>query len=143
MNYRVIDYANSVSPPAVINGYPMKNCKFNLIVLEKEDKRYAFATNMRLGNDDILLAEKLFLSYSKRCGIETSYRVKKGFGGKTTSNNYIVRQFYFMMSVVLYNLRVLVNLLLSFYLFGKMGKKMTVTAKFFGMVLIIADSYRT
>ncbi len=135
MNNRVVDYANSVSPPAVINGYPMRDCKFNLIVLEKDGKRHAFATNIRLNNNDVLLAEKLFLPYSKRWGIETSYRVKKAFRGKTTSKNYIVRQFYFMMSVVLYNLWVLVNLLLSFSLFGKVEKKLTVTAKLFGTVL--------
>ncbi len=134
-NDRIIDYANSVSPPAIIKGYPMKDCKFNLIVLERDGKRYAFATNINLNNNDVTLSEKLFLPYSKRWGVETSYRVKKSFRGKTTSRNYIVRQFYFMMSVVLYNLWVLVNILISVFLFGKISKKLPVTAKLFGTVL--------
>lgn len=134
-NDRVIDYSYSVSPPAVIKNYPMKDCKFNLVILEKEEKRYAFATNMNFNNNDILLSEKLFNPYSKRWGIETSYRVKKCFRGKTTSRNYIVRQFYFMLSVVLYDLWILVNLLLSVFLFGKVSKKIPITAKLFGTVL--------
>ncbi len=135
MNDRVIDYANSVSPPTVIKNYPMKDCKFNLVVIEKEERRYAFATNLNFNNNDVLLSERLFDPYSKRWGIETSYRVKKCFRGKTTSRNYIIRQFYFMMSVVLYNLWILINLLLSMFLFGKIIKKIPITAKLFGTVL--------
>jgi putative transposase len=135
MNDRVIDYANSVSPPTVIKNYPMKDCKFNLVVIEKEERRYAFATNLNFNNNDVLLSERLFDPYSKRWGIETSYRVKKSFRGKTTSRNYIIRQFYFMMSVVLYNLWILINLLLSMFLFGKISKKLAVTAKLFGTIL--------
>jgi len=135
MNDRVIDYANSVSPPSVIKGYPMKDCKFNLVVIEKEERRYAFATNLNFNNNDVLLSERLFYPYSKRWGIETSYRVKKSFRGKTTSRNYIIRQFYFMLSVVLYNLWILINLLLSIFLFGKISKKIPVTAKLFGTIL--------
>lgn len=135
MNDRVIDYANSVSPPTVIKNYPMKDCKFNLVVIEKEERRYAFATNINFNNNDVLLSERLFNPYSKRWGIETSYRVKKCFRGKTTSRNYIIRQFYFMMSAVLYNLWILINLLLSIFLFGKISKKLAVTAKLFGTIL--------
>jgi len=135
MNDRVIDYANSVSPPTVIKNYPMKDCKFNLVVIEKEERRYAFATNLNFNNNDVLLSERLFDPYSKRWGIETSYRVKKSFRGKTTSRNYIIRQFYFMLSVVLYDLWILVNLLLSIFLFGKISKKLAITAKLFGTVL--------
>ena len=51
------------------------------------------------------------------------------------SKNYIIRQFYFMMSVVLYNLWVLINLLLSIFVCGKIPKKLSVTAKLFGTVL--------
>ena len=80
------------------------------------------------------------LAYSKRWGIETSYRVKKMFRGKTTSRNYIIRQFYFMMSVVLYNLWVLVNILVSMFMFGKMAGKLPVTAKLFGTALYSVDS---
>jgi len=134
-NDRVIDYSYSVSPPAVIKNYPMKDCKFNLVVIEKEGRRYAFATNLNFNNNDVLLSERLFDPYSKRWGIETSYRVKKCFRGKTTSRNYIIRQFYFMMSVVLYNLWILINLLLSMFLFGNISKKLAVTAKLFGTIL--------
>ena len=71
--------------------------------------------------------------------IETSYRVKKNFRGNTTSRNYIIRQFYFMMSVVLYDLWILLNLLLSLFLFGKISKKVIVTAKLFGTILYTVD----
>jgi putative transposase len=142
-NDRIIDYANSVSPPSIIKDYPMQNCKFNLVILEKEDRRYAFATNMNFNNSDVMLAERIFTPYSKRWGIETSYRVKKNFRGKTTSRNYIVRQFYFMFSVVIYNLWVFVNLLISMFLYGKISKKLIVTAKLFGTFLFFIDPGRT
>ncbi len=138
-NDRIIDYANSVSPPAVIKNYPMQNCKFNLVILEKDDKRYAFATNIDFNNKDVMLAERIFIPYSKRWGIETSYRVKQNFRGKTTSRNYIVRMFYFMFSVVIYNLWVFTNILISVSLFGKISEKLLVTAKLFGNFLLLID----
>jgi len=40
-----------------------------------------------------------------------------------------------MMSVVLYDLWIMINLLLSVFLFGKVSRKLAITAKLFGTVL--------
>lgn len=73
--------------------------------------------------------------------IETGYRVKKhSIRAKTTSKNYIIRLFYFLFSVMLYNLWLIVNLLIKRGL-GKASEKYELTAKLFGTVLLsIADT---
>jgi IS4 transposase len=78
--------------------------------------------------------KKLNRLYSKRWGIETSYRVKKDFRPKTTSKNYIIRLFYFLFSVCLYNLWELVNIILD--LIERIDSKTPViAAKLFGTIL--------
>jgi len=89
---------------------------------------------------DVNLTERLFLLYGKRWGIETSYRVKKyAFRGKTTSKNYMIRLFYFMFSVLLYNLWILADLLIWLHLHGFIGTKHLVTSKYFGTLLMSID----
>jgi putative transposase len=75
---------------------------FNLVIV-KDDVgiKRTFATNLGVEEKDVF---NLFKLYSKRWGIETSYRVKGEFKPKTTSKNYVVRLFYFLFSVCLYNL---------------------------------------
>lgn len=97
--------------PYIIRDFPMKNVRFNLVLVEKEDestgelKKLIFATNIDFNENEVKLAERLLTLYSKRWGIETSYRIKKHtFRGKTTSKNYKIRLFYFLFSVLLYNL---------------------------------------
>jgi putative transposase len=78
--------------------------------------------------------------YSKRWGIETSYRVKKhSFRAKTTSKNYYIRLFYFLFSVLMYNLWILCDILIWLHLFGFIGEDHKITSKFFGTILIIID----
>ncbi|KXA99144.1 hypothetical protein AKJ48_01070 [candidate division MSBL1 archaeon SCGC-AAA261O19] len=102
--------------------------KFKLVVVEDEEKTSrAFATNLQV---ETVRAQELFELYSKRWGIETSYRVKSCLRPKTTSKNYEVRLFYFMFSVCLYNLWVLVNLLAGTRI-GKDFGGLLVTAKMF------------
>ena len=60
--------------PNVITGFQMKNTIFNLVIAkDKTDEKRVFATNMCFENNDVNLIERLFLLYSKRWGIETSY----------------------------------------------------------------------
>jgi hypothetical protein len=80
---------------------------FNLFIVEGDDgQKIVFASNYPYYYESII-AEK----YRKRWGIETSYRVKNEFRLKTCSRKYIVRFFMFVLSVLLYNAWVLLNLL--------------------------------
>ena len=83
---------------------------FNLMVkYDDEDKEYcAFATNFEIKyTKDI---ERIAQLYRKRWGIETGYRVKRDFLAVTTTECYVVRMLYFMVSVILYNFWLLCNL---------------------------------
>jgi len=119
---RIVD----VTPaPSVIEDFPLKHIKINLIILEDthritgEKIKRVFATNMHFDENDVNLSDRFFYLYSKRWGIETSYRVKKhSFRGKTTSKTYIIRLFYFMFSVLFYNLWILADILLQLHVFG-------------------------
>jgi len=127
--------------PTVINDYEMENCTFNVVIVEDEngDKR-AFATNEQFNENDVDLAQRLFLLYGKRWGIETSYKVKKhSFLPKTTSKNYLIRIFYFLFSVLLYNLWLLADILIWLALFGEVKQDHLITSKYFGTVLYTID----
>ena len=135
--------------PSVITDFEMKDVKFNLILVDeklengKKVKR-AFATNEEYNENDVNLAERLFDLYSKRWGIETSYRVKKNsYLPKTTSKNYQIRLFYFMFSVLLYNLWILADILIWLALYGIIEQDHLVTSKLFGTILYtINPDYR-
>ena len=90
-----------------------KSAKTTLFAVEKVDGdkklRFCFITNMKIDSSrDALNLAELFRN---RWGIETSYRVKKEFRAKTTSNAYVVRLLFFLYSVLLYNIWVLCNAL--------------------------------
>jgi len=140
---RIIDITPA---PSVIEDYPLKHIKINLILLEDRDKitgekiKRVFATNIHFDENDVNLSDRLFNLYSKRWGIETSYRVKKhSFRGKTTSKTYIIRLFYFMFSVLLYNLWILADILLQLHLYGYVKNKHILKSKYFGTLLMIID----
>ncbi|MGZ7109657.1 MAG: transposase, partial [Methanobacterium sp.] len=87
-----------------------KDATFNLMVKydEKDKEYYTFATNFQIVyKEDIKSIAEM---YKKRWGIETGYRVKKDFLAITTTECYIVRMLYFMVSVILYNFWLLCNL---------------------------------
>jgi len=135
-NSRIKELMVMYDSPKVIK-YTMgrdKTTDFNLVIVEDEGVKVVFATNIDVRGNG---AYTLFDLYSRRWGIETSYRVKECFRARTTSKNYIIRLFYFMFSVVLYNLWILVNIILALFLFGKLAEKPVVTAKLFGTVLYI------
>jgi hypothetical protein len=126
--------------PIIIKPYTMKSKKkttrstyVNLIIVDKainKNEKIAFITNIDVNNQGgLVLAE----DFKKRWGIETSYRVEKVFRPKTTSKNYIVRLFYFLFSVAVYNIWVLTNLILCHMLHPKAD--ILITAKIFMIAL--------
>ena len=140
---RVFDLTPATS---VINGFAMKHVRFNLVIVEKEDekkeemRKLIFATNLDFNENDVNLADRLLFMYSKRWGIETGYRVKKhSFRGKTTSKNYRIRLFYFMFSVLMYNLWILADILIWLHLYGDVGEGHLLTSKYFGTLIIAID----
>jgi len=106
----------------------------NLILVDDEEGiKRAFITNFHIPEQ---LAHYLYSWYSKRWGIETGYRqFDHDFKAKTTTKNYHIRLFYFLFSVCLYNLWVLVNICVSLSLYGRLSEKPIITAKLFAVVL--------
>jgi len=106
----------------------------NLILVDDEEGiKRAFITNFDIPEQ---LTHYLYSWYSKRWGIETSYRnLEHDFKARTTSKNYHIRLFYFLFSVALYNLWVLVNIVVSLSLYGRLSEKPIITAKLFSVVL--------
>lgn len=74
-----------------------------LIYPTKDGDLVGFFTNMDVDPEWVAMA------YPDRWGIETGYRVKKEFRGKTCSRNFTVRLFFLMLSILLYNFWVAVN----------------------------------
>ena len=141
----VIDVLDVVPAPSVITDFEMKDVTFNLVIVEEELKdgkkvKRAFATNEEYNENDVNLAERLFDLYGRRWGVETSYRIKKhSYLPKTTSKNYLIRLFYFMFSVLLYNLWILADILIWLALFGVVKEDHLVTSKLFGTILYTID----
>jgi len=131
--------------PAVITDFVMADITFNMVILKEindngEILKYAFATNEVFDENDVNLTEQLFLLYGKRWGIESSYKVKKqSYLPKTTSKNYLIRLFYFMFSVLMYNLWILADILIWLALFGVVKEDHLLTSKYFGTVLYTID----
>jgi putative transposase len=123
----------------------MADTTFNMVILQetndnRETLKYAFATNETYDENDVNLTERLFILYGKRWGIESSYKVKKqSYLPKTTSKNYLIRLFYFMFSVLMYNLWILADILIWLALFGTVKEDHLLTSKYFGTVLYMVD----
>jgi len=144
--YSTVKDILKVTPaPGIITNFEMKDITFNLVIVEEElengrKEKRAFATNEEYNENDVNLAERLFDLYGKRWGIETSYRVKKhSYLPKTTSKNYLIRLFYFMFSVLLYNLWILADILIWLTLFGVVKEDHLLTSKYFGTILYTID----
>ena len=106
----------------------------NLILVDDEEGiKRAFITNFHVPEQ---LTHYLYFWYSKRWGIETSYRnMDHDFKPRTTSKNYNIRLFYFLFTVCLYNLWVLVNICISLALYKRLVEKPVITAKLFSIIL--------
>jgi len=128
-------YADSKA--VIINDYEMGNERLteistsNLILVDnQEGVKMAFVTNLKVPPEK---AHTLFGLYKARWGIETSYRlIANDFRPKTTSKNYIIRLFYFLFSISLFNLWILINMLISK---NKPDEENIISAKLFGMSL--------
>jgi hypothetical protein len=85
-----------------------KGATYTLMVVKDEDndKLLPYATNM-----DNVESSVVHEFYESRFGIETQYRVKNKFFGKTCSKKYSVRYAFFILAVTLYNLWVLLNII--------------------------------
>jgi len=109
-----------------------KKAATNLVItLDDYMERRCFFTNMDLNR---MHTRQLNRLYAMRWGIETSYRVTKDFRPKTTSKKYIIRLFYFLFSLILYNLWEFTNMLLSV-----ISNKVDIhgmTAKLFGTIIL-------
>jgi IS4 transposase len=60
------------------------------------------------------------LEYKKRGEIESGFRVQNTVKAMTTSQNYTIRHIYQMLSVIIYNLWQLANILLAAKLMVKL-----------------------
>lgn len=116
-------YSFHVEPYTMSKG--KKSATFNLVFVfvqyedpQKKDETFIFGTNLKVDCENVLILSE---GYRKRWGIETGYRVKKEVKGKTCSPNYIIRVLFQMLSILLYNLWVLCNILLSEIIFIKKG----------------------
>jgi len=85
-----------------------KGATYTLVVVKDEGakKLLPYATNLD-GIQPVVIHEL----YAHRFGIETQYRVKNQFLGRTCSKQYGVRYGFFILAVALYNLWVLLNIL--------------------------------
>lgn len=95
--------------PAVFRGWKIADVETTLVLLEEEGQVYGYLTNLP---EEFYKSNAYVLSelYSKRWGIETAHRVEDNFRIYTTTKNGFVRYFFFVISVLLYNLWVWVNL---------------------------------
>jgi len=127
--------------PTVVR-YHMGNSKvgrevcFNLFIVKAEDgQKVVFASNY-----PYYCVSAIAVKYKKRWGIETSYRVKSGLRLKTCSRKYVVRYFMFVLSVLLYNAWVLLNLLYGFFNFLAVFADPVIKAHTF-LALVLASEF--
>lgn len=101
-SYTMTKGKQSVTVTLVVILYPPKKSKENW-------DEFAYVTNFPVTLDNALILAE---SYRTRWGIETGYRVKEEVRGKTCSQQYPVRLLFQLLSVFLYNLWHLCNLIL-------------------------------
>jgi putative transposase len=116
MTSRTVWAIRAKQPPKIIpfvvkNRDHIKDVQTNLVVvLDNDMEKMSYFTNMEL---DRMHTRQLTKLYAKRWGIETAFREMNKFRPKTTSKNYVIRWFYFLFSMCLYNLWEYTNMLLS------------------------------
>jgi len=118
----------------LIENYEINKQFVNLYLVDDiEGIKRCFITNLKV---PVLLSHYFYKWYSKRWGIETGYRLKaQDFKPRTTSKNFTLRLFYFLFTVMLYNLWVLTNIVIGIKLYGKIPGKPLITAKRFSIIL--------
>ena len=107
--------------PAVIHGYEVSNAQHesewvDLVIIEDDEHEkkmiYGYVTNLSTSvyRDDILILRD---QYKKRWGIETAHRMHDYFRIKTCCKEGNVRYFFFVISLLLYNIWIYINLLMN------------------------------
>jgi hypothetical protein len=91
----------------------------------EEEDVFAYVTNIPVNPET---AVELGEEFRKRWGVETGFRMKKKLRGKTNSPRYSVRLLFLLLSVLLYNLFILLNAILGF---GEDGKRYRMTLHVF------------
>src|SRR5579884_2920826 len=131
MKQAIVDYHNHLIPKMVkftIKNASEEEASFGLMIYRKKDAKetdpttdqyIVFATNMKY-SDAKKIYRKIPLEYKKRWGIETGFRVQNTIKAMTTSQNYTIRIIYRMLSVIIYNLWQLANILLAAELMVKL-----------------------
>jgi hypothetical protein len=118
-NSRVNEAIDSLGKPGRFGLFSMKNseretAEFTMVVCRgKKGKLIPFATNIDWLNPRSLV-KIVPRMYRKRWSIETTFRKVKEIIGKTTSQLAALRQMYFMLATILYNIWQIVNISLFF-----------------------------
>ena len=121
-----------IIPFVVTNRDSRKNVQTNLVVvLDDEMERMFYFTNLGL---DRMHTRQLLKLYDKRWGAETAFREMKKYRPKTTSKNYVIRLFYYLFSMCLYNLWEYTNMVLSVIIVKQ--KIPDMTSLLFGTLLL-------
>ena len=89
---------------SVVEGIPFES-------YDEDDRYFLFITNLPVDCQET--AFQLARDFRKRWCIETGYKTKKMFRGKTCSLSYAVRLFLILLSFVLYNIWIYLNCLLK------------------------------
>jgi putative transposase len=108
--------------PIIVENYEIEDQLTNLLLMEdKNDKGepiiYGFITNIeveKFRNDPEIISE----CYRKRWDIENANKFQDAFNIHTNSTNGLVRYFFFVLTVLLHNFWVLVNLFGKTYALG-------------------------
>ncbi|MBU1940989.1 MAG: transposase [Candidatus Thermoplasmatota archaeon] len=106
---------------------------------DEDDRYFMFITNILVHSQET--AFQLARDFRKRWGIETGYKTKKQFRGKTCSLSYAVRLFLILLSFVLYNLWISINSKLKNRIWNIPPKQLHITAAlmaFFCLIQILS-----
>jgi hypothetical protein len=106
---------------------------------DEDDRYFMFITNILVNSQE--MAFQLARDFRKRWGIETGYRTKKKFRGKTCSLSYAIRLFLILLSFVLYNLWISINSKLKNRIWNIQPKHFHITAAlmaFFCLIQIVS-----
>jgi IS4 transposase len=106
---------------------------------DEDDRYFLFITSIPVDSEET--AFQLARDFRKRWRIETGYKMKKQFRGKTCSLSYAVRLFLILLSFVLYNLWVVINSKLKNRIWSGRDKYLHITASimaFFCLMKILS-----
>lgn len=89
--------------------------KLALVEREKDGKKYiyGFITNLDWP------AEEIAEYYRNRWGTETNNRKRNEFRAMTTSQSYELRYLYYLLSVAMHNVWIMINLMIAHEIYNK------------------------